>query len=166
MRTNAYHGLLCGVVMLIGCSDERDVTDLPHEEDPAEHACEHTPEPGTTLDAAADPVDAPELTLGEEPVTVTLPEEGAGFHGYLRLRGPADALLFAGVEALVSSLTSADSGSDLLPEPAPNEFCPDTIPEHFDLELEDREYLLELGPASVDSVWLMFLDAAGHAHSA
>ncbi|HVJ15763.1 MAG TPA: hypothetical protein VM686_09980 [Polyangiaceae bacterium] len=163
MKTNYCECLLWGALLLAGCSD--DNPGVAEEEDPGEHACEHAGEAGAALEAAADPADAVELVLGEEPVTVTFPAEGAGYHGYVRLRGPADALLFAGAEAVISSLTSADGGRELLPEAAPNELCPDAIPEHFDLELEDAEYLLELGPATVDSVWLMLLDASGHAHS-
>jgi hypothetical protein len=157
--------LLLAAAMIGGCSDDVDATEAAAEEDPGEHACEHVAQAGSSLQAAADPADAPELALGEEPVTVALPEEGAGFHGYVKLRGPVDALLFSTEEAVVSSLTRVGASSDLLPEAAPNELCGDTVPEHFDLELEDADYILELGPASVEHVWLMFLDASGHAHS-
>jgi hypothetical protein len=145
--------------LFTACGDG-DSSDEHTEEDPAEHACLHAGESGSSLTASETPEDAPVLELGDEPYTVTLVPGAAG---YVKLAAPAEALLFAGTADVVSELSF--EGSDILPEGSPNEFCEAEIPEHFDLDLDEPgEYVLRLGPSGVDSVWLMYLSAEGHAH--
>jgi hypothetical protein len=148
-----------------GCSDAKDA-EAP-EEDPGEHACEHRNEPGTTLEASSSSDDAPLLEVSEEPYSVTLPEAATDgtFDGYVRLSGPGDSLLFAGTDDVVSELRFGTDGPDELPEAAPNEFCPEEIPAHFDLELsESGDYFLRLGPSAESELFLVHLSAEGHAH--
>ncbi len=147
----------------LACSSEEDSND-EEAEDPGEHACEAVGEPGTAVDAAATREDAPLLEPHDSPFTVTLPEAEVGYKGYVTLGGPADLLLFVDSEAVATGLYEGDSSEDLLPSPAPNEDCPEALPEHFDLELEEGGYILELGPSSTSVVWLAITSAAGHAH--
>jgi hypothetical protein len=156
---------LVGAIVSLGC-DDQPVTGL-RDEDPAEHACEQRTNDGTSLTAGSTPSEATALELSQEPYTITLPvaaTEGT-YAGYLRLQGPVNSLLFAGTEAVVSELGFGVSGDDELPEAAPNQLCPSDIPVHFDLELvSDGDYLLRLGPAALESVWLMYVSAEGHDH--
>jgi len=146
------------VPLLAACGDD-DSSDEHADEDPAEHACLHAGETGSEIIASETPEDAPVIELGDEPYTVTLVP---GVVGYVKLEAPAEALLFAGTADVVSGLTF--DGSDILPDGAPNEFCEDEIPEHFDLDLDEPgEYVLTLGPSGVDSVWLAYVSAEGHA---
>jgi hypothetical protein len=150
---------------LAGCSDEAAGT--TPEEDPGEHACEHRDETGTLLEASTNADDAPLLDVSEQPYSVTLPEAATDgtFAGYLRLSGPGDSLLFAGTDDVVSELRFGADGPDELGDAAPNEFCPDEIPAHFDLELsESGDYFLWLGPSAESELFLVHLSAEGHAH--
>lgn len=132
-------------------------------EDPAEHACEHTAEPGTPLEpAVARDGSAPLLELAGEPYIVTLSSSEPRF---LRLEGLSDGLLFAAPADIVSGLYFGDGADDELPEASPNEFCASEIPEHYDLALErSGTYYLELAPSAVPSVWLLYTEAEGHGH--
>ena len=104
---------------------------------------------------------APAITLSEEPYTVALV---VGMPSFLRIDGPLVGLLFVGTADVANALYEGDATASLLPEAAPNEFCATEIPDHFDLDLGQATFYLELGPAAVDSVWLMLVSAAGHAH--
>jgi hypothetical protein len=151
--------LTLSLPLFTACGDG-DSSDEPAEEDPAEHACAHGSESGSSVTASETPENAPVLELADEPYTVTLVP---GAVGYVKLAAPAVALLFAGTADVVSELSF--EGSDILPEGSPNEFCEAEIPEHFDLDLDEPgEYALRLGPSGVDSVCLMYLSAEGHAH--
>jgi hypothetical protein len=162
------HRALALVVLalsLAGCSDAKEAEAAA--EDPSEHACEHRDETGTQLEASSILDDAPLLEVSEEPYSVTLPEAATDgtFEGYLRLSGPADSLLFAGTEDVVSELRFGMDGPDELPEAAPNQACPERIPAHFDLELsESGDYFLRLGPSAESELFLVHLSAEGHAH--
>jgi hypothetical protein len=158
-RIDPSKAVVCWTVLLLAaCGDDSRTNS---EEDPAAHACEHAAESGTALTAAASAEEAPELALDEKPYTVALTPGAAG---YVQLTTPAEALLFANRADVVTALL-LDGRDASLPEPAPNEFCPGEIPEHFDLELEEAgNYVLRLGPSGIDSVWLMYSPAAGHAH--
>lgn len=131
-------------------------------EDPALHACEHVAEAGTALTADGDPTLAPTLALADEPYTVAL-LDGEVSHVLLEPTEAVTALLFANPADVVSGLTDP-SGAEVLPVPSPNPDCPEDIPEHFDLELEPGTWTLALGPAAVQSVWLMLIEAGEHAH--
>ncbi|GMV13227.1 MAG: hypothetical protein HS104_11290 [Polyangiaceae bacterium] len=134
----------------------------PAGEDPEEHACEQASETGTALVAAEDTASAPALALAETPYTVTLP---SGKPGYLKLQGPSNALLFFGTANVATGLSFGSDATELLPEGAPNEHCPNAIPEHFDLGLDQSgDYFLRLGPSALPSVWLMLTEVEGHAH--
>ncbi len=154
--------------LLFACSGDT-TTDSGHgEEDPAEHACELFEEGSTTTVVAGDIAEGGEIVdPSEDALSITLIDDGTGVYGgYVILdvhEAELDALLFAGTADVVSGLwlDGADVG---LPTPAPNEFCGDDIVEHWELELTEGEYALELGPAAVDSLWLMFMEAEGHAH--
>jgi hypothetical protein len=146
-------------IPLVSACGDGESSDEHAEEDPAEHACLHAGEAGSSVAASETPEDAPLLELGDEPYTVTLVP---GTAGYVELEAPAEALLFAGTADVVSGLSF--DGADILPEGSPNEFCDAEIPEHFDLDLDEPgDYVLRLGPSGVDSVWLMYLSAEGHA---
>jgi len=148
-------------VLCTGCSDPAEPE--KHEEDPGEHACEHATDmsDGTSMTAGVDQASAPVLALSEEPYLVDFT---TGTTGYLALTGPVDALLFVAQADAVTVLTFGTAGADELPEGAPNEFCPDLIPEHFDLELaETGDYYVELTTA-IPPLWLVYMSAKGHAH--
>jgi hypothetical protein len=143
------------------CGDDHD-----HDaagEDPAEHACEHAGHAGTAITAAATAAEAPLISVGEEPYTVTLVE---GAESFVAIQAPLEALLFAAPASIVTGLYEGESGTnDLLAQPAPNEFCASDIPEHWDLDLEgNSKYVLRLAPAAVPSVWLLLQAATGHSH--
>lgn len=157
---------LAGVLALAGCGDDshdHDPNDHEAEEDPGEHACEAFEDGrAETLSGAAERnIDTPLLEQGEDAYDVSLDESAPR---YVRLDGATEGLLFAGVENIVSALYYEDESDDLLPDSAPNEFCSNDIPEHFDLDLDDGDYFLELSPSAVSEVWLIFTTAEGHAH--
>lgn len=156
-------GCWCLMVALAGCTDEKqDAT--PTTPDPGEEICGHVEDQGTPLDAAATAADAPALTVSEMPYTVTLPEAQTGYEGFVEIAGPGAVLLFVGQSAVATALSEGEAGADVLPVPAPNEHCPEQIPEHFDLELGSADYTLQLGPTSSPTVWLALTDATGHVH--
>jgi hypothetical protein len=153
---------------LFACNSDTTTTDSGQDEDPAEHACEVFEDGETTPVTAGDAADnGDELDPSEAAFSVTLIDDGTGvYSGYVILdvhEAELDALLFAGTADVVNGLwlDGADVG---LPTPAPNEFCGDDIVEHWEMELTEGEYALELGPAAVDSLWLMFMEAEGHGH--
>jgi hypothetical protein len=156
MRRNAWK--LTAIVLLAACKGD-DV----HGEDPEAHACEHAAEAGATVAAAATREDdaGASISPGDEPYTVTL----TGGAGWLSIPTDVDtaALLFLGTADVVTGLYLDDGTEDLLPTGAPNETCPDDIPEHFDLDLEPGTWHLELGPSAVSEVWLMLVEGA-HEH--
>lgn len=145
---------LLPLLLLAACTAEA--------EDPALHACEQIAEAGTALTAGADVDSGPALDIADEPYTVTLTQ---GQVGYLTIESAEDtaALLFVNPADVVSGLLDP-TGAEVLPAPAPNEDCPDDIPEHFDLDLEPGTWTLALGPAAVGEVWLMLIEAGEHAH--
>lgn len=132
-------------------------------EDPAEHACEHRAEAGTAITAGPDVDSGAAITIGEEPYTVTLPDQAAGFVS-VEVTGDTPVLLFLGTADVAAELYH-DGTAEGLPEPGPVDQCADDIPEHYDLDLHEAgTYTLELGPAAVSEVWLMLMSAEGHAH--
>jgi hypothetical protein len=149
------------LALLAGCGDGEG-GEHEHAEDPAEHACEHVGGAATAISASESESSALEtLSVAEAPYRVELPALAAGF---IALEGPLEALLFADTADVVSGLTRDGSQTELLPEPSPNEFCADALPEHFDLELEAGAHRLKLGPAAVGSVRLILSAAHGHGH--
>ena len=74
-----------------------------------------------------------------------------------------DALLFVDVAGVVTVLYQ-DGTAVGLATPAPNEFCGDDLPEHWDLELSEGLWQIEFGPSATDTVWLMLLESGTHAH--
>ncbi|HEY8944938.1 MAG TPA: hypothetical protein VIM73_11785 [Polyangiaceae bacterium] len=146
-------------LLLTACGDDAPTESA--EEDPAEHACEHAGEQGTEVTASDTADSAPELALSDEPYTVILTP---GSVGYVSLETPAEALLLAAQADVVTGLFL--DGEELpLGEGAPNEFCAEDVPEHFDMDLDEAgTYTLRLGPVGVDSIWLAYVPAAGHAH--
>jgi hypothetical protein len=153
--------VFCAALLLFGCGGSEPPEQ--HEEDPAEHACEQAGTAGTALDgAAARGADIAELVQADTPYTVSLDQAAPV---YVRLSGPANGLLFSAPADVVSALYFETGAVNELPQGAPNEFCPDAVPEHFDLALEQTgTYYVELGPAAVDSAWLLYGSAEGHAH--
>lgn len=146
-------------LLFLACGD-KDADDTGAVEDPGEHACENVGT-GESVTAAAKPADAPELHIGEG-FTVSLT---SGEVGYVAIHADetAELLLFSSVADVVTGLWQGDTELTL-PTGSPNEFCATDIPEHFDLDLEAGEYVLQLGPAAVDSVWLMVSSSEGHGH--
>jgi hypothetical protein len=138
-----------------------DQTTPEHAEDPAQHACEHRSETGTSISAASDRTLAPAIAVAEEPYTVLLP---AGVPGYVKISPPLEGLLLLGTADVVTGLFRNDETTSLTLEASPNEFCPNEIPEHYDLDLHSGNLTVRLGPAAVSDVWLALTAAAGHAH--
>lgn len=146
-------------LLLAGCPAEET-------EDPGEHACEHTGVAGTAATAAADragDADAA-IEIQEEPWTVALTP---GEEGWLSIAVDADtaALMFVGAADVVTGLYLDDGDADELPDGTPDGFCEEDIPEHFHLELAPGTWHLKLGPAAIDSLWLMLMSAEGHEHT-
>ena len=77
------------------------------------------------------------------------------------VRAPADE--GSGFAEVVTALWHADA-EETLPTPAPNDDCPNDIPEHFDLDLHVGTWNIGVGPAGVAEVWLMLSPAGDHAH--
>jgi len=151
------------LLVISACGSDDDGTNGAEEEDPGEHACEVVGDAGTRVAAAATPEDGEELEPSETPYTIQLVD---GAPGYVTLHGGEDALLFVEEENIVNGLFHEDDlDTDLLEAGTPNEFCETEIPEHFDLELEAAgHYHLQLGPAAVDEVWVVYLGAEGPTH--
>ncbi len=149
--------LVALALMLSGC------TSTEKEEDPAAHACEQVAEAGTAVAAGADPAAAGAITIGEAPFTVTLVDSAPGYVS-VEVTGDTAALLFLDTADVAASLWHGDEEVGL-PDPAPNELCPDEIPEHYDLDFHEAgTWTLELGPAAVPDVWLLLISAEGHGH--
>lgn len=142
--------------VLVACSGGEEV------EDPDAHACEVRADAGEAVTATEDQGAAPAIAVGETPFTVTLVSGATGFVA-VDVTEETEALLFAGDADVVSSLF-LDGAEQTLATPAPNELCPDDIPEHFDLDLTPGTWTLGVGPAGVTEVWLLLHPAAGHAH--
>lgn len=158
---NRFGALLLGLT-LFACGGHDDDHEEHEGEDPGEHACEAFEEGGAmALDGSADRAGAPRLVQGEDAYAVSLDEDAPR---HVRLRGPTEGLLFAGTENIVSALYHEDETEDLLPGSEPNEFCGSDIPEHFDLDLADGDYYIELSPSAASEVWLLFTSAEGHGH--
>ncbi len=134
------------------------------EEDPLEHACEHYAEgPGAAVTAGATPEEAPGLTIGEEAYTVSLVAGAAGYVG-VNVTGDTAAILFVNTADVAANLWNGAEEVGL-PETAPNDFCPEDIPEHYDLDLHTAgSWYIELGPAAVADLWLMVAPAGDHVH--
>jgi hypothetical protein len=157
-----YFTALLIVPLGISCSDDQDHPET--EVDPEAVICDHWDEARTAVDAGATTDDAPVLVPGDEPYQISLPAAGSGYRGFVTIQGPADVLLFMGQAAVASGLTSAGEDADQLPAPVPNEHCANDIPEHFDLELSEGDFHLELGPSTVSSLVAALVHADGHAH--
>lgn len=153
-------GLAASVLTLAACGgDDHD------DADPAMLACDEVGEtPANVTAASARDASAPQISFTGEPVQVALP---AGASGFVRVvtDEPEELgiLLFDQTDALAAiwhddvSMAPVSAGED--------PFCPDEIPEHFDVDFEEAgTYYLELGPASTDSVWMILSGAAGHGH--
>lgn len=142
-------------LFFLACGDKEE-----EHEDPALHACEELGG-GESITASADPESAPALHHGEGH-TVALT---SGEVGYVAIEADeaGEMLLFADTSDVVTGLWF--NGAELtLPEGSPNSDCPTEIPDHYDLDFEEvGTYVIQLGPAVVDSVWLM-VSEGGHAH--
>lgn len=147
------------LVWAAGCGTEEEA------EDPAAHACEQVAEAASELTASMSPDEtAPELGMDGEPVRIALPPASAG---YVRVVTDAPEelgiLFFDRTEVLGAILH--EGGSLPLTSAGANGFCPDEIPEHFDVDFEEAgTYFLELGPTATDEVWMILSDAGGHGH--
>jgi len=147
--------------LAVACDKGGD-TGHAHGEDPAEHACEQVDNPGTTVNAGADIALLVEIQISEDPYTVTL-ASGASSFVHVDVGEDTDALLFLDTADVVGALYH-EGAQESLPAAAPNELCGDDLPEHYELDLRAGEWALELGPAAVDTVWLMLIAAEGHEH--
>ncbi|MBW2264523.1 MAG: hypothetical protein JRG91_21365 [Deltaproteobacteria bacterium] len=130
-----------------------------------EQACAQVSVAGTAVDAAPsmDEASASVIGISAEPWTVALVPGGPGFVR-IDVLEDAGAVLFAGEAGVVRGLTFC--GIDFpLPDPAPNGFCSEDIPEHVHLALPSGVWHLELESDSVDSVWLLLAPVAvAHDH--
>jgi hypothetical protein len=149
--------LVTVLLLLNACTSEKE------GEDPEVHACEHVSEGGTAITAGADTASAPGIAVGDEPYTVTLVDSAPGYLS-IEISEDTPALLFMGTADVAATLWHGEE-EEGLPDPAPNDLCPDDIPEHFDLDFHEAgTFYLELGPAAVSDVWLYLSSAEGHAH--
>ena len=139
--------------LLFACGEE-------DHEDPADHACEHVTEAGVAVTAAETLEDAPEIDIAEEPYTITLVDGAASFVG-IHAHEDTEALLFTDTADVIMTLYH-DGVEETLPAPSAVEACADDLPEHFHLDLHAGEWTLELGPAAVESVWVMLLSSEDH----
>ncbi len=132
------------------------------EEDPLEHACEHLAEgAGTAVTAGATPEEAPSLSVGEEAYTVSLVAGAAGYVG-VTVTGDTAAILFVDTADVAANLWNGTEEVGL-PEGGANDFCPESIPEHYDIDLHTAgTWYIELGPAAVADLWLMVAPAGDH----
>jgi hypothetical protein len=159
--------LLLASLLLASCgSDDAtpDDHDQTEEEDPAEHACVLGSDEGESITAGEQRgASAPEIELGHAPFTVALSEDAPS---YLRIEASEDtpAVLFVSAADVVTGLYHEDD-EEALDSAGPNPFCDDDIPEHFDLDLHEAgTYYLELAPSALSEVWIMLVEAEGHAH--
>ncbi len=146
------------LISLLGCN-------VMEPEDLGEHACEHVDLTGTEIVAALsrDLDDSAKVEISGEPYTVALPD---GAPGYVRIEllEAIDAVLFVGASGVVGSLTECDC-PEPLPEPSPNGYCSEDIPEHYHLHLDPGTWHLELSSADLDEVWLMLAPlTTAHVH--
>lgn len=145
------------LTLLFACGGEE-------AEDPADHACEHVTEAGEAITASETMDDVPELEESEEPYTITLVDGAAGYVG-IHAHGDEGLLLFTDTADVIMALYDADGVDAGLPTPSAVEACAEDLPEHYHLGLTEGEWTLELGPAAVDSVWLMLLASGDHEHA-
>lgn len=94
-------------------------------------------------------VEGDALELGH-PSEITLTDLGDGTFS-ATFDVAADTVLFVGTEGLT------DLGAS-----TPNPHCPEDIPEHFDIEAAGT---VTFGPAAVETVWVLYTEAAGHDHA-
>ena len=154
-------GLAASALSFAACGGD-DHADDP---DPAMLACDEVGETPTDVTAAsARDATAPEIAFSGEPVQVALPSGASGF-----VRVVTDEpeelgiLLFDQTDALAAIWH--EDASTMPVSAGEDPFCPDEIPEHFDVDFEEPgTYYLELGPTSTDSVWMILSGAAGHGH--
>lgn len=156
MKHNSFIVLV--TVAVLGCN-------VMEPEGLGEHACEHVDMEGTAVDAVSLPDDDASalIEVTGEPYTVSLPD---GTPGYVRivLLEQTDVVLFVGEAGVVTSLMECDC-PEPMPEPLPNGFCSDDIPEHYHLHLDPGTWHLELSSDDVDEVWLMLSPATTtHTH--
>ncbi len=113
------------------------------------------------LDAAADPDDAPELSItgpGEDGVVhavAGLSDAGPAYAAFTP-EEDGELVLFADTEGVVLGLLE-DGAAASLPEGSPNGECEAAIPEHWHLEdlRAGTRYALELGPTAVSGLRLV-----------
>lgn len=156
--------LLVLPLLSFACGDAKEDSSAS-EEDPGEHACEQRALAGTTLSLVASRDDDASTLLmeSEEPWTLNLVPGASGF-ARIEVEQAESMLLFMGIGDVLNGLWLGEA-EQALPEPSPEEACPSDIPEHFHLDLATPgTWHIELGPAAVDSAWLMLLDASGHTH--
>ena len=80
----------------------------------------------------------------------------------MAISGDTAALLFLGTADVASDLYQ-DGTSVGLPTGAPNDACPEDIPEHFDLDFHTAgNWVIALGPSAVSEIWLALVDAGAH----
>lgn len=142
-------------LLLLACTTTK-------EEDPLEHACELVAQgPGTAVTAGATPEEAPNLSVGEETYTVSLVTGAVSYVGVTVAEDTA-AILFVNTADVAANLWNGTEEVGL-PEAAPNDFCPEDLPEHFDMDLHTAgTWYIELGPAAVADLWLMVAPAGDH----
>jgi hypothetical protein len=158
MRRSA--AVLASAGLLAGCNVMEPVS-------LGEQACTHVEIAGTAIDAADDPAAGGEavVEVSGEPYTVGLPD---GAPGYVRIQllEETDAVLFVGAAGVVRSLSECGCEQPM-PDPAPDGFCPEAIPEHYHLHLAPGTYHLELESDEPDGLWLMLApleETHGHDH--
>ncbi len=146
---------LLALAALSGCAAGKE------EEDPLAHACEVIADAGTAITAGADIDSAPGIQIGDTPYTVTL-VPGAASYVSVNVSGDTAAILFMGTADIAQTLYQ--DGADVgLSEGAPDDLCPEDVPEHYDVDLHTAgTWTFELGPAAVSEVWLLLHDAGAH----
>ncbi len=129
-------------------------------EDIFAHACEHVGE-GASIAASASE-DAAPLLVGD--ALVTLSADASTYVSFETETADEAITVFADATAVVDGLRFGGA-DETLPAGAANEDCPESIPEHFDLDLEAQgTWTLVLAPSALDSVWLSVVESGEHGH--
>jgi len=155
----------CVLTALLGCCAACGDDGNAEPPDPAEAACVEVDEAGHPITASSTRDDAaPEIEIGAEPYAVRVSPDDPTFVRVEVAEDTAALLLVDTTDAVAALYHGPDE--EPLESAGADEFCPEEIPEHFDLDLhQPGTYFIELGPSAVPEVWLLLSGAEGHAHA-
>jgi hypothetical protein len=152
---------MASALLIAACSTSDAEKPLPP--DPAMVACDEASDEAVVVDAVEDrTAAAPEVPFDGPPHRVRLPAGAAGYVRVVTTDPETPAILFLGAPDVVAGLYFGD-GELALVSAGANRFCEDTIPEHFDADLEEPgTYYVALGPTADDTAWILLRHGDGH----